>query len=126
MDRQPISEAFKPEVATATVAHSPTIDSPVLLGDVPIDVLRHFDVDHRTMVEGDKSKLNDIYKWAAQDLFEATPGNIMQEISRIQTKLGGDRTPSKVWNWLRVKQSIGDMRKKQQAMENGYANIWSA
>lgn len=126
MDRQPISEAFKSEVSSAVVTQSPTIDKPVLLEDVPLDILRHFDVDHRTMVEGDKQRLNDIYRWASQDLFDPTPGNIMQEISRIQTKLGGDRTPSKVWNWLRIKQSIGDMRKKQQAMEAGYAHIRTA
>ena len=125
-DRQQLSDMVKQHIFPSEPVQHIDNDAPMILGDVPLDILRHFDIDHRTIVEGDKEKLNQIYHWASEDIFEPTAGKIMEAIADIQMRLGGDRSFTKVWNWLKTKQSIKDMRRKQRAMEQGYGYIRTA
>jgi hypothetical protein len=121
MERTQLSQIeSKPVQSPSVISHSTPV-KPVVLNDVPVEVLRQFGIDHRVLDTRMKDMLNDIYVWTASELGDITPGNITRSISDVQLKLGGDRSYERVWNWLRAKQSIIDLEKQQRAMEFGNA-----
>ena len=85
---------------------------------IPTDMYRHFNLDWATE-EKTINKLRDIYDWAGKDLVgsDYTVGNVMQNIGRLERKLGASTGSQemydKLWNWVKMEASIEDIRKRQ-------------
>lgn len=122
MERVPFSQIPQPVQATQPIG---IVDAniPVLYEGMPLDLVRHFAVDVKQMTEGDKKQINDIYNWVKGSLAEQTPGNVMLAIRQISNRLGspqlGETRFGKMWNYLRIQQSIDDLSKQRKAMEYG-------
>lgn len=93
---------------------------------VPVDVFRMFNADIGTVDEKDIGKMNDICKWASSKCEDLTIGNMMQKISSLERQLGsphiGQNRWDKMWNWVKMNNTIEDLRKRQDSMR---ATLWA-
>lgn len=119
-----LAKSSEPQV----INHSPNTDtqshfSPgaASWAGVPLQVYRFFGVD---FARADKSAINqvsDVYKIILQDLPEPTPGRILEKLSNLEVKLGspkiGQTRHGKLWEWLKMDESIKDARRAQKALE---------
>lgn len=98
-----------------------TVDSqpiPVSFEGVPLDIIRFFDIDTRTMDNKTKEKLNDIYKFSNS---EGKPmGDILQGLKMIEYQMGqsvvGESRYGRIWNYLRVQNTINDLVKQRDSL----------
>lgn len=105
---------------------SVTIETPPGLSSyewqgIPIDVIRHFNVELGTIPAKDLEQLKDITSWAkSRTSEEPSIGNILQEISKIQRELGAPRQNEKAyektWQFIKAQRVIDEMRKRQEAL----------
>jgi len=102
---------------------APVTTHGIQMGDsensLPVDIYRHFGLEWATP-EKELNKVRDVYKWASENVEEFTLGNVMQKIRSLEMKLGiatnGLPLYDKLWNWVKMENSIGDMRKRQSAV----------
>lgn len=90
---------------------------------VPIDIMRHFNVELGTVPPKDIQQLKDITNWAKSKVDEPTIGNILQKISKIQGQLGSpalnEKQYSKIWQWVKLQSITEDIVKRQESLRAG-------
>ena len=105
-----------PDVST-TQALVPMVEG------IPIDMIRFFDVDIRSMDAKTTGQLKDIYKMMAD---RGGIDVIMSEISSIRNKMGaggyGETSYGRIWNYLKIGDNIKHLERQRNAMENNYGN----
>jgi hypothetical protein len=87
---------------------------------IPIDCLRHFNIELGTIPQKDLDQVKEIVSWAKSKCDEPTIGNILQQISKIQNTLGvpalNEKSYSKVWRFCTLQKHIDEMRKRQESL----------
>ena len=102
---------------TPITAHATAVDVLTVDG-VPWDVYSFFGASHETLSTPDKDKLKDIYEFFKAD--NKTRGDIMQDISNLESRLGMAGSVSRVdrvWNWISLGRKIRDLELRKQALE---------
>lgn len=88
---------------------------------IPIDVLRHFNMELGTIPTKDLEMLKDITTWAkSKTIDEPSIGNVLQQISKIQRQLGNpainERSYEKTWRFIKAQRIIDEMTKRQESL----------
>lgn len=90
---------------------------------IPIDIMRHFNVELGTVPPKDIQQLKDITNWAKSKVDEPTIGNVLQKISKIQSQLGSpalnEKQYSKIWQWVKLQSITEDIVKRQESLRAG-------
>jgi hypothetical protein len=98
-----------------------TTDMPMMLNDVPVDLLMYFDLDANNLSQRAKFQLNNIYN-LLRNKFE-TMGDMLQEIKRVERHLGpsplSDTRYGRVHNWVKITERIEELNKQRQSISNG-------
>lgn len=119
MERPPLTSNVQVE------SPPPVLDTTPMIDDMPLDMLRHFDMDVVSVDNKQKQFLNDIHEWVKSDLEyqgkEPTRGNValrVQELKRVLgVPLAGETMLNKVWRWLKLQRNIDDLQKEQTALK---------
>jgi len=110
------------EAPAAPQAHTEPVNAFEYDG-VPVDVFRVLDLNASMIPHKDIDKLKVIYDWAKKD--SESLGDTLIKISRIRMQLGspavGQGYHDKIYNWVRLTQSIEDLDKRREALRGG---IW--
>lgn len=97
-----------------------TAISDFLYDGVDVSMYNFFGVDMKDATEADKARLKDIYEWAIDG--GKTLGDGMLRIRNLETQLGqppiGMTRINKLWNWVKISKQIGELQKRQDALEN--------
>ena len=107
---QPINVVMTPTVSVSTEGISPPME-------VPFDIMRFFRADFNTP-QRELQKMKEIADWAYKDV--ETAGDGLMKLRDLEIKLGqpaGDDTRlNKLYRWIRLQETIDEMRKKQEAL----------
>lgn len=92
---------------------------------IPIDVVRHFGVELGQMPTKDLEMLKDISTWTKSKVGnDASIGDILQQISKIQRELGAPRINEKahvkVHQFLKMQRIIDEMRNRQDSLKGAF------
>lgn len=86
---------------------------------VDISLFEMYGIDYSDEVA--RGRLKDINNWILNDLEEKTIGNVMMRLRDLDSKLGatpaGEKRINRIWNWLKIRNQIDDMTKRQRALE---------
>lgn len=112
----PVSETHEIQVATP-----PTGLPGYEWQGIPIDIIRHFNIDLRTTPAKDLEQIKEITEWAkSKTLDEPSIGNILSQIAKVQRQLGvpgvNERAYEKTWRFIKAQKVIDEMHKRQESM----------
>ena len=115
-----------PELTVSAPAPSPTTAVMNNIGgaftphfaDIPVDVYNFLNVMPGMVDSKDLSDMKQIAEWAFSD--GATLGEGMDRMRQLEIKLGsarlGDNRLNKISNWVKIENSIKDLRLRQGAI----------
>ena len=109
-----LAKSAPTSTSTIPVTQAPPAALPVFVDGLPLDVLRHFNIDTNTLDTFGRKQLTDIY-----DLLKGD--NVLSNICDIELKLGvpknGETRYSRVWNWLKIHQQIENLEKQREVLK---------
>lgn len=116
MEQLGLAKSSEPLITNSPVQQE-SGNPPVMVDGVPLEIIRYFDVDIRSMDSNTVRQLKDIYELSNDS--NETIGDSLLKIKDIDMRLGypsyGNRF-SKVWNYLKITKNIGDLDKQRQAL----------
>lgn len=124
----PIAKSAQP-IPTAEPISQPTTNAvsvnTMVWEGVPVDIYRYFSLDLSTTPEKEITKVREIYDWARFNLDEPTIGNVMEKMSKLQSRFGasniGEKVYDKMWRWVKMDKHQKDLEQRKQALER---SVW--
>lgn len=89
------------------------------LEGVPLSLFDYFNLDIRLLDDDTIMQVRDIYEWAR--LGSSDLGDIMGNISKVESRMGqpliGEKSHSRIYNWVKINKSIESLKKQKMALE---------